>query len=614
MAYGPRRLFPADLLGYETAPGGTGTLDLLGPFGAGKARVSTIKGPDGRSLADGVAGIGPRGPNADLWDDAGADSQTAMSFAEPIGRTPLTGRGREMAGQAQGMAGLDAARLAPVPPGPPAQGTPGWMPPGERGGGGPPGGAPGAMQQPTQAPPPQPGMPQLAGVAPKRGGIGSWLSTPAFGAEDGDLLGSEEQPTNRAGLLGDMLLGASAGRGFGGMVQGAAAGLEGAHQNEQARRQQAFENEYRKARLAAESGQSGGLVKVGAGETLVDPTTGKTVFQGQGKAQSYGSLEAAMLSPDQETRARAEQLWREKESQRGQVNPYQQETLELRKRRDQEELALKRQHLDLEARRANRSPGQTAAPAPTLLGKAIAERSALPENSPLRADYDQYIAGLRRGSGSQSGTGAAKFSAGEMAGARKDYRALQKAKGDIETYGRLFEEHGTELIPGEIKGQMEAAYGGGLSAIAAANNTGVIQPGELPMLEKQLLRPGNITTGISELAGVDVKGQVKGQTKAMLDRIERAEKELLDTYGPDQLQGVSAGTAAPPPAPTPAAPAPDPAQDQPLIRSPIQGPAVTDTPQPTEGMSMSDYARLLHRNGLSVEQAKEAARRAFGDG
>jgi hypothetical protein len=35
-------------------------------------------------------------------------------------------------------------------------------------------------------------------------------------------------------------------------------------------------------------------------------------------------------------------------------------------------------------------------------------------------------------------------------------------------------------------------------------------------------------------------------------------------------------------------------------------------PQPAEGMSMADYARLLHRNGMSVEDAKKAARAKFG--
>ena len=483
-------------------------------------------------------------PDPTFYDDTGAYGGETVADLR-MGGSALGGVGQPyrnvvpppMAQQAQQMAALDKARLAPVTPGPAAHGTAGWIPPGERGGQAAPGRPappdmpPGAGQtmalSPAGATPPQ--RPNFLS-APQGGGgrdflrsAGRWLNDPIMNQEPGS------GGTSRFMAIGQLLSGIGAGManggGIGGGIQGLNRTVAGIRQGEQGRVENEEERQYRRLemklkRRALEQKVAPQTHVIGAGGALVGPG-GEELYRARPTQKDATTAEAALLDPDTppEIKAQAQAILQQKREPSARDIAY----IQHLQASGQHQKAME----EIAKIRANKPAGDRT------VGTSEYERlrERLPPEQRAAADRKRLDALTTKGE-------SAPFSAGELAGARKDYRSIQKARADITRYAELYEKHGNQVLPGEAKGEMEAAYGAGLSALAAANNTGVIQPGELPMLQKQLLGPGGFGAEAGEMLGVDVAGQVRGQANTMLDRLDKAEQELVGTYGADTLTGA----------------------------------------------------------------------------
>jgi hypothetical protein len=386
---------------------------------------------------------------------------------------------------------------------------------------------------PQQAAPPQAGVMTPAGATPPErpnflGRARDWLGGEAFPAGQGMSRGMV-----LAQMLGNFGAGLSATGRVGTGLQMANQGMWDAREGEQQRAGTDYDREMKRLGLALkyrelEQGPERkpfGSKEQGWWVQGADGTPEQLVPPSQAASRADTPFEVAVEGVPLEQRAEFARRWQEQErSARTAITPYQQQLADIARERLKAEIA-----------KANRPA------ADRTVGTSEYERlrERLPPDQREAADRKRLQALTTKGE-------SAPFSAGELSGARKDYRSIQKARADIQRYAELYEKHGNQVLPGEAKGEMEAAYGAGLSALAAANNTGVIQPGELPMLQKQLLGPGGFGAEAGELLGVDVAGQVRGQANTMLDRLAKAEQELVSTYGADTLTGAKRDATPPP--------------------------------------------------------------------
>jgi len=119
---------------------------------------------------------------------------------------------------------------------------------------------------------------------------------------------------------------------------------------------------------------------------------------------------------------------------------------------------------------------------------------------------------------------------------------IQNARGQMQNLQSVLEEVPPyKAIAGEGRGKLEASYSLALSAIRQLQNSGVLNVGELPFLEKALADP----TSFSAIATSPIqRGKLKGQIDTVMKLLDQQEQTLKTQYGMDGALGSE------PPAPS----------------------------------------------------------------
>lgn len=144
--------------------------------------------------------------------------------------------------------------------------------------------------------------------------------------------------------------------------------------------------------------------------------------------------------------------------------------------------------------------------------------------------------------------GLPKLSAGEAAAVRKQHKELKDALGAFKAFDQAVNETGnlvTAQFSAEERGRLGTAYNNARSYLRVLYNTGVLQPGELPMLEKALRDP----TGV---AAYDprTRGEIQAQLGELYKLTERTFDNIVENYpqlyDAEKYRAVKASQSAPP--------------------------------------------------------------------
>ena len=144
--------------------------------------------------------------------------------------------------------------------------------------------------------------------------------------------------------------------------------------------------------------------------------------------------------------------------------------------------------------------------------------------------------------------GLPELSAGEAAAVRKQHKELKDALGAFKAFDQAVNETGnlvTAQFSAEERGRLGTAYNNARSYLRVLYNTGVLQPGELPMLEKALRDP----TGV---AAYDprTRGEIQAQLGELYKLTARTFDNLVENYPQlydvEKYRAVKAGQSAPP--------------------------------------------------------------------
>jgi len=100
-----------------------------------------------------------------------------------------------------------------------------------------------------------------------------------------------------------------------------------------------------------------------------------------------------------------------------------------------------------------------------------------------------------------------------------------------------------KAIGGGGRGELEGAYSLALSAVRTLQNSGVLNVGEIPFLEKALRDP---TTFFAIVASPLQRRELDGQIKNIMKLLDRKEKSLQESYFPERaMQQEEAANSAP---------------------------------------------------------------------
>lgn len=200
----------------------------------------------------------------------------------------------------------------------------------------------------------------------------------------------------------------------------------------------------------------------------------------------------------------------------------------------------------------------------TNLGKLYAERDALLPNDPRRKEYDKAIANaLQPNTGTNINFGGlvtAKDAAGNpvllqpssQGGVRKvegftpatpsgdssvDIRKHRESKLELQNAMDVVTKFNQSLssipkeesIVGAKAGELASNYKLALGAIRKLQNTGVLNPGELPFIEDTLRNPQSI----SQLFNPQSRKEIEGQIRAITSALELQNKNLDESYSYD---------------------------------------------------------------------------------
>lgn len=122
---------------------------------------------------------------------------------------------------------------------------------------------------------------------------------------------------------------------------------------------------------------------------------------------------------------------------------------------------------------------------------------------------------------------------------REESTALESAEATFaDLKSALTDVSKTGALVGEGKGRLGTAYGNARSAIRVLYNTGVLQPGELPMLQQALENPNSLKSLVDPWS----RQQITAQIDELNKRITK-NKELLKGQYPQMGGGLGAPTS-----------------------------------------------------------------------
>lgn len=185
------------------------------------------------------------------------------------------------------------------------------------------------------------------------------------------------------------------------------------------------------------------------------------------------------------------------------------------------------------------------------------------------AKFGMERAGQWNPSGKSTGAGGAagaeglpKLSAGEAAKVRRDMKETRDALAVFRSFDQALDEVSPSslVLGGAERGRLGTAYNNARASLRILYNTGVLQPGELPMLENALRDP----TSYSAIMDPRTRQQVKAQLGELYGTITRnIENQVISypqIYNSDQFERV---------------------RDQ--RRRELSAPTLGDTPAPASG-------------------------------
>ncbi|GAA5075434.1 D-Ala-D-Ala carboxypeptidase family metallohydrolase [Lysobacter panacisoli] len=128
----------------------------------------------------------------------------------------------------------------------------------------------------------------------------------------------------------------------------------------------------------------------------------------------------------------------------------------------------------------------------------------------------------------RAGTGVTPLSAGEAAKVRRDFKETKDALNTFKAFDAALGEisKADSVLDGASRGRLGNAYNNARAALRIIYNTGVLQPGELPMLNQALADPN----GFAALADPRSREQIQGQLDELYRTIARGIENQVASY------------------------------------------------------------------------------------
>lgn len=128
----------------------------------------------------------------------------------------------------------------------------------------------------------------------------------------------------------------------------------------------------------------------------------------------------------------------------------------------------------------------------------------------------------------RAGTGETPLSAGEAAKVRRDFKETKDALNDFKALDKALGDIGRvdAVMDGAARGRLGTAYNNARAAIRILYNTGVLQPGELPMLETALRDPSSV----SALVDPRSRNQMQAQLDELYRKVTRGIENQVVSY------------------------------------------------------------------------------------
>lgn len=124
-------------------------------------------------------------------------------------------------------------------------------------------------------------------------------------------------------------------------------------------------------------------------------------------------------------------------------------------------------------------------------------------------------------------SGPPPMNPGELKKVRDDYKGILDAEGDFRSLQSALSEVGKAgTFTGTGGGKLQTAYANARAALRLLYNTGVLQPGELPMLNEALQNP----TDWASIADPRSRERIAAQLQELFSLAERRKTQMRQTY------------------------------------------------------------------------------------
>ena len=158
------------------------------------------------------------------------------------------------------------------------------------------------------------------------------------------------------------------------------------------------------------------------------------------------------------------------------------------------------------------------------------QRAGLPRGTVAQRNLSTGAIDVVSKPDARPGTGGAMpLSAGEAAGVRKQFKETKDAFNMFKAFDTALAEipnNPALLTDGAAKGRLGTAYNNARASLRVLYNTGVLQPGELPMLENALRDP----TSFSAILDPRTRAQIDAQLDELYRVIERNIDTQVESY------------------------------------------------------------------------------------
>lgn len=148
----------------------------------------------------------------------------------------------------------------------------------------------------------------------------------------------------------------------------------------------------------------------------------------------------------------------------------------------------------------------------------------------------------------RAGTGVTPLSAGEAAKVRRDFKETKDALNTFKAFDQALESvpNGAGLLlDGNQKGRLGTAYNNARAALRIVYNTGVLQPGELPMLESALRDPTSFQAVLDPRTRPQIQAQLDELYRSIATGIENQVASYPQIFDPQKYDAFKQSKQAP---------------------------------------------------------------------